>query len=82
MDFSSPTQNQILKTNKISVDDILKKLRGVFDFTQTKMTENQQKQKKQTNQYRRKIFKLVEKDKVWLKLKKQFLMEWDSKKFN
>ena len=64
LDFSSPTRNQISKTNKLSTDDILNKLRGAFNLTQAKMTKNQQKQEKQANQHRKKALKLVERNKV------------------
>ena len=64
LDFSSPTKNQILRINKLSADDILSKLRGAFDFIQAKITESQQKQKKQTNRHRKETLKLVKRDKV------------------
>ena len=82
LDFLSFIKNQILRINKSSINNILNKLRGVFNLTQAKMTESQQKQKKQVNQYKKKAPKLIERDKVWLKLEKQFLTRRDSKKLN
>ena len=64
LDFSSPTRNQISRTNKSSADDILSKLRGAFDLAQAKMAESQQEQEKQANQHRKKTPKLVKGNKV------------------
>ena len=82
LDFSSFIRNQILRTNKLSTDNILSKLRGVFNLVQAKIAENQQEQEKQMNQHRKKTLKLIERDKVWLKLGKQFSIKKDNKKFN
>ena len=71
-----------MRTNKLSADNILSKLRGVFDFAQVKMAESQQEQEKQINWYKKKTLKFIKGDKVWLKLKKQFLTGRDSKKFD
>ena len=46
------------------------------------MAESQQEQKKQTNYHKKETLKLMKKNKVWLRLGKQFLIERKSKKLN